>query len=302
MPADAPTKHHAPASGAGTVTIGGELTVNRLGYGAMRLAGGQWSWGPPDDEPRAREVLRRAVELGVQFIDTADAYGPYVVEDLIASTLSPYPEQLVIATKGGQTRSGWDKWEPVGRPEYLRQCVVMSAQRLGVERIDLYQLHRVDALVPLEDQVGALKEMQDAGIIGHIGLSEVDLDQLKAAQKIAPIATVQNLYNVGNRIHEPVLAHCEAEGIVFIPWFPMGMGRLAREGSPLGDAAAARGATPAQIALAWLLKRSPAVLPIPGTTSPEHLEENCAAAALELTTEEFDAISAMVPDEPRMGR
>jgi aryl-alcohol dehydrogenase-like predicted oxidoreductase len=291
-----------PAAAAGTVTIGGDLIVNRLGYGAMRLAGGQWSWGPPDDEPKAREVLRRAVDLGVTFIDTADAYGPNVVEELICSELAPYPDDLVIATKGGQTRSGWDKWEPVGRPEYLRQCVAMSLQRLGVEHIDLYQLHRIDTQVPLEDQVGALKELQDRGWIRHIGLSEVSVDELRAAQNVAPIASVQNLYNLGNRIHEPVLEVCEAEGIVFIPWFPMAMGRLAQQDSPLGDAAAARGATPAQIALAWLLHRSPAMLPIPGTTSPDHLVENCAAAAITLTQEEFDAIASMVPDAPRMGR
>jgi pyridoxine 4-dehydrogenase len=293
---------HAPAAAAGTVTIGGDLAVNRLGFGAMRLAGGQWSWGPPDDVNRARYVLQRAVDLGVTFIDTADAYGPFVVEDLIRQTLHPYDDGLVIATKGGQTRSGWDKWEPVGRPEYLRQCVAMSLQRLGVERIDLYQLHRIDVHVPLEDQIGALKEMQDAGLIRHIGLSEVTLDELKAAQQIATIASVQNLYNLGNRIHEPVLDHCESEGIAFIPWFPMAMGRLAKENSPLSEAAAQRQASPAQIALAWLLKRSPVMLPIPGTTSPRHLEENCDAAGITLSDAEFAAIAAMVPDQPRMGR
>jgi pyridoxine 4-dehydrogenase len=293
---------HAPAAAAGTVTIGGDLEVNRLGFGAMRLAGGQWSWGPPDDPQRARYVLQRAVDLGVTFIDTADAYGPFVVEDLIRETLHPYAEGLVIATKGGQTRSGWDKWEPVGRPEYLRQCVAMSLQRLGVERIDLYQLHRVDVHVPLEDQVGALKEMQEAGLIRHIGLSEVTLDELKKAQSVATIASVQNLYNLGNRIHEPVLDYCEREGITFIPWFPMAMGRLAHENSPLTEAAALRGASAAQIALAWLLRRSPVMLPIPGTTSPRHLEENCEAASIDLSDDEFAAIAAMVPDQPRMGR
>jgi aryl-alcohol dehydrogenase-like predicted oxidoreductase len=301
MTAQPPTLDR-PAAEAGTVTIGGDLVVNRMGFGAMRLAGGQWSWGPPDDETRARQVLRRAVELGVTFIDTADAYGPFVVEDLIASELHPYPEDLVIATKGGQTRSGWDKWEPVGRPEYLRQCVAMSLQRLKVERIDLYQLHRIDKQVPLEDQVGALKEMQDKGWIRHIGLSEVTVDELQAARAVAPIASVQNLYNLGNRIHEPVLDLCTQEDIAFIPWFPMAMGRLAKENSPLAEAAAARGATPAQIALAWLLRRSPVMLPIPGTTSPDHLAENCAAASIELTDDEFAAIAAMVPDQPRMGR
>lgn len=296
------TFDRSPAAAAGTVTIGGDLTVHRLGYGAMRLAGGQWSWGPPDDVNKARYVLQRAVDLGVTFIDTADAYGPFVVEDLIKQTLHPYADGLVIATKGGQTRSGWDKWEPLGRPEYLRQCVAMSRQRLGVERIDLYQLHRIDALVPLEDQIGALKELQDDGQIGHIGLSEVTLEELTAAQQITTIASVQNLYNLGNRIHDPVLDYCERQGITFIPWFPMAMGRLAREGSPLIEVAREHGSTAGQIALAWLLKRSPVMLPIPGTTSPHHLEENCEAAAITLTDEQFTAIAAMVPDEPRLGR
>lgn len=291
-----------PAAAAGTVTIGGDLEVNRLGFGAMRLAGGQWSWGPPDNVQQARYVLQRAVHLGVTFIDTADAYGPYVVEDLIRQTLHPYPEGLVIATKGGQTRSAWDKWEPVGRPEYLRQCVTTSLHRLGLERIDLYQLHRIDEMVPLDEQIGALKEMQDAGLIRHIGLSEVTLDELTTACQIAPIASVQNLYNLGNRIHESVLTHCEQHGIAFIPWFPMAMGRLARDDSPLMAAATEREASPAQVALAWLLKRSPVMLPIPGTTSPDHLEENCEAARITLTDAEFNAIATMVPDQPRSGR
>jgi aryl-alcohol dehydrogenase-like predicted oxidoreductase len=301
MSIEASTADH-PAAAAGTVTIGGDLVVNRMGFGAMRLAGGQWSWGPPDDEAKARSVLRTALDLGVTFIDTADAYGPFVVEDLIASELSPYPSGLVIATKGGQTRSGWDKWEPLGRPEYLRQCVAMSLRRLRVERIDLYQLHRIDPQVPLADQIGALKEMQDAGLIRHLGLSEVTVEELIEASAIAPIASVQNLYNLGNRIHEPVLDHCTREGIAFIPWFPMAMGKLAGHTSPLADAAAARGATPAQIALAWLLRRSPMMLPIPGTTSPDHLAENCEAARIVLTDEEYDAIAAMVPDKPRTGK
>jgi len=263
----------------------------------MRLAGGQWSWGPPADENAARYVLQRAVDLGVTFIDTADAYGPNVVEDLIRTTLAPYPDDLVVATKGGQTRSGWDKWEPVGRPEYLRQCVAMSLQRLGVERIDLYQLHRIDEQVPLEDQIGALAEMQQAGWIRHIGLSEVGVDEITAAQAVAPITSVQNLYNLGNRMHEPVLEHCEQNGIAFIPWFPMAMGRLAKENSPLAGVAASRGATPAQVALAWLLRRSPVMIPIPGTSSVRHLEQNIAAAELDLSDQEFADIAAMVPDQ-----
>lgn len=288
---------HHPAAAAGTFLIGGDLPVNRLGFGAMRLAGGQWSWGPPADENAARYVLQRAVDLGVTFIDTADAYGPNVVEDLIRTTLAPYPDDLVVATKGGQTRSGWDKWEPVGRPEYLRQCVAMSLQRLGVERIDLYQLHRIDEQVPLEDQIGALAEMQQAGWIRHIGLSEVGIDEITAAQAVAPITSVQNLYNLGNRMHEPVLEHCEQNGIAFIPWFPMAMGRLAKENSPLAGVAASRGATPAQVALAWLLRRSPVMIPIPGTSSVRHLEQNIAAAELDLSDQEFADIAAMVPDQ-----
>jgi len=293
---DADAQHVMPAASAGIFAIGGDLPVNRLGFGAMRLAGGQWSWGPPADENAARYVLQRAVDLGVTFIDTADAYGPYVVEDLIRTTLSPYNDNLVIATKGGQTRSGSDKWEPVGRPEYLRQCVAMSLQRLGLERIDLYQLHRIDPLVALEDQIGALAQMQEAGLIRHIGLSEVDVDQLKSAQAIAPIVSVQNLYNLGNRMHEPVLDYCESNSIAFIPWFPMAMGRLARENSPLAAVAAERGATPAQVALAWLLRRSPVMIPIPGTSSVRHLEQNCLAAEVTLTDQQFDDIAAMVPD------
>lgn len=288
---------HHPAAAAGTFLIGGDLPVNRLGFGAMRLAGGQWSWGPPADENAARYVLQRAVDLGVTFIDTADAYGPNVVEDLIRTTLAPYPDDLVVATKGGQTRSGWDKWEPVGRPEYLRQCVAMSLQRLGVERIDLYQLHRIDEKIPLEDQIGALAEMQQAGWIRHIGLSEVGIDEITAAQAVAPITSVQNLYNLGNRMHEPVLEHCEQNGIAFIPWFPMAMGRLAKENSPLAGVAASRGATPAQVALAWLLRRSPVMIPIPGTSSVRHLEQNIAAAELDLSDQEFADIAAMVPDQ-----
>jgi pyridoxine 4-dehydrogenase len=293
----ADTAHDRPSAAAGTFLIGGDLPVNRMGFGSMRLAGGQWSWGPPADENAARYVLQRAVDLGVTFIDTADAYGPYVVEDLIRTTLAPYPDDLVVATKGGQTRSGWDKWEPVGRPEYLRQCVAMSLQRLGVERIDLYQLHRIDAQVPLEDQIGALAQMQQDGWIGHIGLSEVGIDEIAAAQAVAPIASVQNLYNLGNRMHEPVLEYCELHGIAFIPWFPMAMGRLAKDNSPLADIAASRGATPAQVALAWLLRRSPVMIPIPGTSSARHLEQNCAAAKLSLTDQEFADIAAIVPDK-----
>jgi aryl-alcohol dehydrogenase-like predicted oxidoreductase len=266
---------------SGTFSLGGDLTVHRLGYGTMQLPG-PGVWGEPRDRNNATAVLRRGVELGVDLFDTADSYGPFVAEDLLREALYPY-EGIAIATKGGLVRTGPGEWHSVGRPEYLRQCVEMSLRRLGVEAIDLYQLHRVDPQVPLEDQVGALADLQTAGKIRHIGLSEVSVDQVRAAREIAPIVSVQNLYNLVNRSAEAVLEYCEREGIAFIPWFPIANRALAKPDGPIGVLAAQTGATPTQLALAWLLRRSPVMLPIPGTSSLKHLQENVAAAALELT-------------------
>lgn len=271
-----------PAAASGTFRIGGDLPVHRLGFGAMRITG-PGVWGEPADRDEAIRVLRRAVELGVTLIDTADSYGPFVSEDLIAEALHPYPDDLVIATKGGFTRHGPNIWEPLGRPEYLRQCVEMSLRRLRLERIDLYQLHRIDPKVPLEEQLGVLRDMQSEGKIRHIGLSEVSVAELEEARKIVEIATVQNLYNLTSRQHEPVLEHCERHGIGFIPWFPLATGRLAEAGGTLAQVASRHEATPAQIALAWLLHRSPVMLPIPGTSKVAHLDENLAAATISLT-------------------
>lgn len=275
---------------AGTFDIGGITTVNRLGFGAMRLTG-PGIWGDPSDPEEAVRVLRRAVELGVTFIDTADSYGPYVAEELIRKALHPYPEGLVIATKAGLVRTGPGEWHPVGRPEYLRQEVEMSLRRLGLERIELMQLHRIDAKVPLAEQVGELAALQSEGKIAHIGLSEVSVEELQEAQQTARIVSVQNLYNLANRKAEPLLEHAESNGIAFIPWFPLATGELAREGGPLQRMAGELGATPSQLALAWLLRRSPAMLPIPGTSSIAHLEENLAAADVELTEEQADELA-----------
>ena len=272
-----------------TFTLGGDLEIRRLGYGAMRITG-DGIWGPPDDVDNARAVLRRVVELGINFIDTADSYGPEVSENLIAETLHPYPEGLVIATKAGLVRGGPRSWDAVGRPEYLRHAAEMSLRRLGLERIDLLQLHRVDTQVPLEDQVGLFAELQREGKVRHIGLSNVSVEQLRAAQQVAAIVSVQNLYNLGDRSSEDVLEAAEAEGIGFIPWFPIATGDLARSGGPLDALARETGATPAQVALAWLLHRSPAMLPIPGTSSVAHLEENVAAAALHLDPGQLAAL------------
>jgi aryl-alcohol dehydrogenase-like predicted oxidoreductase len=277
-----------------TFVIGGDLAVNRLGYGAMQLTG-PGVWGEPADRRVAIAVLRRAVELGVTFIDTADAYGPHINEELIREALYPYPSDLVIATKGGFTRSGPNRWAAVGRPEYLRQCVEMSLRRLGVERIDLYQLHRIDPAVPLADQIGLLADMQREGKIRHVGLSEVSVDDAEAVRKHVDLASVQNMYNLANRRHEPVLDYCSENDIAFIPWFPMATGELARPGGPLDDAARRHHATPAQLAIAWLLHRSPVVLAIPGTSTVDHLEENLGGGQIELTPAEFDAIAAGVP-------
>jgi len=279
-----------PVAQSGTFSLGGDLPVTRLGYGAMRITG-KGIWGPPADRDQAVAVLRRAVELGVDFIDTADSYGPYVSEDLIREALHPY-DGVLIATKGGLTRNGPDSWEQVGRPEYLRQCVEMSLRRLDVEQIGLYQLHRIDAQVPVEESLGALKELQDAGKIKHLGLSQVSVAEIEQAREVVEVVSVQNLYNLGDRSSEDVLDYCEREGIGFIPWFPVAAGALAREGGILDETAAAHDATHAQLALAWLLRRSPVVLPIPGTGSVEHLEENCAAAQVELTDAEYDALTA----------
>jgi pyridoxine 4-dehydrogenase len=278
------------AGASGTFKLGGDLEVNRLGYGTMQLTG-EGVWGEPDDRDEALAVLKRAVEAGVNFIDTADSYGPEVAEGLIREALHPYADDLVIATKAGLTRSGPGDWRPVGRPEYLRQQCEMSLRRLRLETIDLYQLHRIDAKVPVAEQVGELATLQQEGKIRHIGLSEVDVDQLEEAQKTATIASVQNLFNLTARDAEPLLDHCEANDIGFIPWFPLATGKLAEEGGPLADIAEETGAEPSQLALAWLLRRSPVMLPIPGTSTLAHLDQNLGAADLELTGEQFEALN-----------
>ena len=282
-----------PADASGTFAIGGDLTVNRLGYGAMQITG-PGVWGDPKDPDEAVRVLRRAVELGVNFIDTADSYGPFVSEMLIKKALHPYAEDLVIATKGGLTRSGPDDWRPVGRPEYLRQQTELSLRHLGVERIDLYQLHRIDAKVPLADQLGELAKLREEGKIRHIGLSEVTVAQLEEARGITEIVSVQNLYNLARRDAEDVLEYCEREGLAFIPWFPIATGELARPGGPLDAFSREHGAKPSQLALAWLLRRSPVMLPIPGTSRVAHLEENTEAALITLTDAEYEALTAAV--------
>ncbi len=279
------------AAASGTFTLGGDLTVHRLGFGAMRITG-DGVWGEPKDPKEAHAVLRRTVELGINFIDTADSYGPEVSERLIGETLRPYPKGLVIATKGGLTRQGPGSWLPVGRPEYLGQCVELSLRRLHLERIDLYQLHRFDAKVPMEETLGALKKLQEEGKIRHIGLSEVSVDEIKRARKIVPIVSVQNLYNLGDRKHEDVVEYCTKEKLGFIPWFPMAAGDLAKPGSALDHAAKKHGASVSQLALAWLLHHSPVMLPIPGTSSVKHLEENTAAASLKLSEAEWKEIEA----------
>ncbi len=259
----------------------------------MRITG-KGIWGEPADSEEARRVLRRAIELGVNFIDTADSYGPEVSERLIAEALHPYPAGLVIATKGGLTRQGPEEWAAVGRPEYIRQCVEMSLRRLRLERIDLYQLHRIDPKVPVEETLGALKELQHEGKIRHIGLSEVSTKEIKHAQKIVPIVSVQNRYNLADREHEDVLNYCETHNLGFIPWFPVAAGDLAKPGGPLDHVAKKHNATVAQLSLAWLLHRSPVMLPIPGTSSVRHLEENVAAAELKLSQEEWETIEQAV--------
>jgi len=276
---------HLPAAAAGAITLGGDLTVNRMGYGAMRLTG-RGIWGPPDDWAEAVRVLQRAVDLGVDFIDTANSYGPHVSEEIIAEALHPYPQGLVIATKGGLERPGPDKWTPNGRPEVLRRELEGSLRRLRLERIDLYQLHRIDPEVPADDQFGALRDFQREGLVRHVGLSEVSTAEIDAARRVLPIVSTQNRYNLGDRAWEPVVNYCEREGLAFIPWFPLSAGSLDDTG-PLARVAKRRDATVYQVALAWLLARSPAMLVIPGTSSVGHLEENVAAAELTLTPEEF---------------
>jgi aryl-alcohol dehydrogenase-like predicted oxidoreductase len=278
------------AAQSGTFDIGGDTTVHRLGFGAMQLTG-PGVWGDPKDPDEAIRVLQRAVELGVNFIDTADSYGPFVSEQLIRRALHPYPDGLAIATKSGLTRHGPGIWQPVGRPEYLRQQCELSLRHLGLEQIPLYQLHRIDPKVPVAESIGELKSLQDEGKIRHIGLSEVSVDELQEAQQTAEIVSVQNLYNLVRRDAEPLLDHCTEHGIAFIPWFPLATGKLAGSGGPLDQISAELGASPAQLALAWLLKRSPVMLPIPGTSSVAHLEYNLEAAAIELSDEQFEALS-----------
>jgi aryl-alcohol dehydrogenase-like predicted oxidoreductase len=281
------------AAPSGTFELGGDLPVVRLGYGTMQLPG-EGVWGPPRDRDEAHRVLRRAVELGITFFDTADSYGPYVAEDLLREALHPYPDDVVIATKAGLTRQGPGVWTPLGKPAYLRQEVELSLLRLGLERVDLFQLHRIDPDYPVADQVGELKQLQDEGKIRHIGLSEVTIDQLVEAQKTAEIVSVQNHFNLANRDAEKLLDHCTEQGIGFIPWFPLATGELSAHDGPLAAAAQQHDATPAQLALAWLLQRSPVMLPIPGTSSVDHLETNTAAASIELTDEEFAALERAV--------
>jgi len=273
---------NADASAAGTFLLGGDLPVHRLGFGAMRITG-KGIWGPPADHQESLRVLRRAVELGVDLIDTSDAYGPYVSEELIAEALYPYPEGLVIATKGGLERPGPDQWTSNGRPEHLRRAIEGSLRRLRAERIDLYQLHRIDPGVPADEQFGMMAELRERGLFRHFGLSETGIAEIEAARKVLPVVSVQNRYNLQDRAQwDEVVDHCEREGIAFIPWFPLAAGPLAREGGPVERIARRVGGTPGQVALAWLLARSPAMLPIPGTSKVAHLEENVAAAALEL--------------------
>jgi pyridoxine 4-dehydrogenase len=281
------------ASRAGTFSLGGDLNVHRLGLGTMRLTG-DGIWGMPRDPAEARRVLRRAVDLGINLIDTADSYGPEVSERLIAEALHPYAPGLVIATKGGFLRPGPDEWVEDGRPEHLREALEGSLRRLRLERIDLHQLHRIDPRVPAADQFGTLADLRQQGKIRHVGLSEVTVAQIEAARKVLPIVSVQNRYNLTDREWEDVLDYCSREALGFIPWFPLAVGRLSEAGGPIGQAAKRHGATPGQIALAWLLQRSPVMLPIPGTSSVKHLEEDIEAAGLLLGNEEFAAIGRAV--------
>lgn len=280
---------------SGTFNIGGDLSVNRLGFGAMRVTG-EGVWDDPPDREAALATLRRVPELGIDLIDTADSYGPAVSEELIREALHPY-DHVIIATKGGLTRTGPNVWPPCGRPEYLIQQAHISRRRLGVERIDLWQLHRIDPKVPRDEQFDAIRKLMDDGVIRHAGLSEVNVEEIQAARQVFPVATVQNLYNLVNRKSEEVLDYCQRENIGFIPWYPLAAGGLAREGSVLVSIAGRLGATPSQVALAWLLRRSPVMLPIPGTGKVRHLEENTAAAGLSLTDEDFRALDEVGKQE-----
>jgi len=273
---------------SGHFDIGGDLRVHRLGFGAMRITG-PGIWGDPTDPAEARRVLARLPELGVNLIDTADSYGPFVSEDLLREVLHPYPG-MVIATKGGLTRHGPDVWAPLARPEYLRQCVMMSLRRLGVERIDLWQLHRVDPRVPRDEQFGVIADLQREGLIRHVGLSQVTVADIEEAQRHFAVATVQNLYHLAHRASEAELAYCEAHGIGFIPWFPLAAGKLAHPGGLLDQVAARSGGSHAQVALAWLLRKSPVMLPIPGTGKVAHLEENVGGASLPLSDDDVHAL------------
>ena len=287
------------AQSSGRFRIGGDLDVVRLGFGAMRITG-SGVWGEPADREAALATLLKARDLGVTLIDTADAYGPFVSEDLIAEALHPYGD-VVVATKGALTRHGPGIWKVVGRPEYLRQCVLMSLRRLKVERIDLWQLHRVDPAVPRDEQFGIMADMQKEGLIRHLGLSEVSVEEIEAAGKHFAVTTVQNEYNIVTRKSEDVLDHCTRQGIGFIPWFPLAAGDLAKAGSVLSTIADKRGATPSQVALAWVLKRAPVMLPIPGTSKPDHLAENVAAADLVLSDDEFASLDAQGRKAERTG-
>jgi pyridoxine 4-dehydrogenase len=277
------------AASSGTFAIGGDLHVNRLGYGAMRITG-EGVWGYPEDVEGAKKVLRRVVELGVNFIDTSDAYGPVVSETLIGEALSPYAKGVVIATKGGLTRQGPRQRLPVGRPEYLRQQVEMSLRYLKLETIDLWQLHRIDPKTPVEESLGEIAKLQQEGKIRHVGLSEVKQNEIEQAQNVVKIVSVQNEYNLSSRKHEDVVDYCTKHGIAFIPWFPVAGGKLAQPGGKLDTAAKQHGATVSQLSLAWLLHRSPVILPIPGTSSVKHLEENVAAADVKLSATEWKEI------------
>ncbi|AOO59866.1 oxidoreductase (plasmid) [Raoultella ornithinolytica] len=287
------TDINAAASGQFTL---GDIRINRLGYGAMRIVG-EGIWGPPADKKACLETLRRLPELGVNFIDTADSYGPDISEELIREALSPF-DGLLIATKGGFTRHGPNVWKPVGRPEYLRQTVLMSLRKLGLEQIGLWQLHRVDPLVPEDEQFGVIAEMQKEGLIRHVGLSEVSIDQIKKAQRYFSVVSVQNMFNLVTRTHEGVLDYCSENNIGFIPWFPLGAGDLAKPGSLLDKLSREKNCSPSQIALAWVLKRSPVLLPIPGTGKVKHLEENVAAASVQLTDEEFKLLDRLGREAP----
>jgi aryl-alcohol dehydrogenase-like predicted oxidoreductase len=288
-------------SGSGTFSIGDGLTVHRLGFGAMRVTG-PGIWGPPEDRPEALRTLRRVPELGIDLVDTADAYGPFDSEELIAEALAPYPKGLVVATKGGLVRHGPGKWLPVGRPEYLRQCALLSARRLKVERIALWQLHRPDPKVPRDETFAAMAELQKDGIVQHLGLSNVGVEDIQAARRHFRVATVQNMYNLVVRDSEEVLEHCQREGIGFIPWRPLDAGPLAAPGGAVEAIARQRGVTAGAVALAWLLRRSPVMLPIPGTGKVKHLEENAAGARLQLTDDEFHALDDKGREAWRQGR